>query len=92
MVVLVVIKIGFAYIRPLEMILILICVLKVDFTAWFNLTAVKNRLVRKAIVGLVVHHIEFVHILPLLVVLKLIGVFKVDFTAWSNFTAVKTIW
>ena len=71
------------------MILILICVLKVDFTAWFNLTAVKNRLVRKAIVGLVVHHIEFVHIRPLLVVLKLIGVFKVDFTAWSNFTAVK---
>ena len=71
------------------MVLILISVFKVDFTAWFNLTAVKNRLVRKAIVGLVVHHIEFVHIRPLLVVLKLIGVFKVDFTAWSNFTAVK---
>ena len=54
-----------------------------------NLTAVINRLVRKAIVGLVVHHIEFVHIRPLLVVLKLIGVFKVDFTAWFNLTAVK---
>ena len=65
MVVLVVIKIGFAYIRPLEMVSILIGVLKVYFTVWLNLTAVKNCLVRKTIVGLVVNHIGFANIRPL---------------------------
>ena len=69
MVVLVVIKIGFAHIRPLEVVSILIGVLKVNFTAWSNLSAVKNHLVIKAIVGLVVNHIEFVHIRPKKVVL-----------------------
>ena len=62
MVVLVVIKIGFAYIRPLEVVSILIGVLKVYFTVWLNLTAVKNCLVRKAIIGLLVNHIGFVRI------------------------------
>ena len=65
MVVLVVIKIGFAHIRPLEVVSILIGVLKVNFTAWLNLIAVKNRPARKGIVGLVVNHMEFVHIRPL---------------------------
>ena len=69
MVVLVVIKIGFAHIRPLEVVLILIGVLKVDFTAWLNLTAVENRLVGKSIFSLVVTHIGFAHIRPLEVVL-----------------------
>ena len=59
------------------------------FTAWLNLTAVENRLVRKAIFSLVVTHIGFVHIRRLNVDLTLIGGFKVDFTAWLNFTAVK---
>ena len=71
------------------MILILICVLKVDFTAWFNLTAVKNPLVRKAIFSLVVTHIEFAHIRPLEVVFTLKGGLKVVFTAWLNLTAVE---
>ena len=69
MVVLVVIKIGFAHIRPLEVVSRLIGVFKVDFTDWLNLTAVENRLVRKAIVRLVVNHIKFVHIRPLKVIL-----------------------
>ena len=45
-----------------EMVSILIGVLKVYFTVWLNLTAVKNYLVRKAIVGLLVNHIGFVRI------------------------------
>ena len=88
MVVLIVIKIGFAHIRPLEVVSILIGVLKVNFTAWSNLTTVKNHLIGKTIGGLVVDHIEFVHIRPLYVVLILIGIFKVDFTAWSKLTAI----
>ena len=57
MVVLVVIKIGFAHIRPLEVVSILIGVLKVNFTAWSNFTAVENHLIGKAIAGLMVSHI-----------------------------------
>ena len=56
-VVLVVIKIGFAHIRPLEVVLILICVLKVNSTAWSNFTAVENHLIGNAIAGLMVSHI-----------------------------------
>ena len=47
------------------MVLKLIGVFKVDFTAWSKLTAVENHLVRKVIAVLVVKHIEFVHIRPL---------------------------
>ena len=54
--------IEFALIRPLNMILILTRVFKVYFTAWLNLTAVENLLVRKTMVDLVVHHIELAHI------------------------------
>ena len=71
------------------MVLILIGVLKVDFTAWSNLTAIENHLVGKAIFGLVVNHIGFGHIRPPNMILILISVFKEDFTAWSNLTAVE---
>ena len=57
MVVLVVIKIGFAHIRLLEVVSIVIGVLKVNFTAWSNFTAVENHLIGKGIAGLVVSHI-----------------------------------
>ena len=57
MVVLVVIKIGFAHIRPLEVVSIVIGVLKVNFTAWSNFTAVENYLIGKGTSGLVVSHI-----------------------------------
>ena len=39
------------------------------FTAWLNLTAVKNHLGRKTIVGLVINYIGLVHIRPKKVVL-----------------------
>ena len=71
--------------------MILIGVLKVDFTAWSNLTAVENHLVGKAIFGLVVNHIGFAHIRPLNVIFILVSHFKVDFTAWSNLTAVENL-
>ena len=60
----------------MNVVLILIGVLKVDFTAWSNLTAVENRVVGKAIFSLVVNYIGFAHIQPLEVVLTLIGGFK----------------
>ena len=69
------------------MVLILICVFKVDFTAWLNLSAVTNHLVRKAIFSLVVTYIGVAHIRPLKVVLTLIGGFRVVFTAWLKLTA-----
>ena len=43
-VLLVVINTGFAHIRPIKAVLILISFLKVDFTAWSVLTAFKNHL------------------------------------------------
>ena len=46
------------------------------FTAWSNLTAVENRLVRMPIVVLVVINIGFVRIRILQVVLTLISDFK----------------
>ena len=63
------------------MVLILIGVFKVNFTAWSNLTAVKNPLVRMPIVVLVVINIGFARIRILQVVLTLIGGFKAVFTA-----------
>ena len=66
---LVVNHIGFAHIRPLNVVFIVDKRFKVVFTAWLNLTAVKNHLVRKAIVGLVINHIGLVHIRPKKVVL-----------------------
>ena len=68
-VVLVEINIGFARIRILQVVLTLIGGFKAVFTAWWNLTAVENRLVGKAIFILVVIHIGFAHIRPLKVVL-----------------------
>ena len=73
----------------MKVVVILIGVLKVDFTAWSNLTAVENHLVEKAIFGLVVNHISLGHIRPPNWILILISVFKEDFTAWSNLTAVE---
>ena len=73
----------------MNVVLILIDVLKVDFTAWSNLTAVENHLVGKAIFGLVINHIGFSYIRPPNMILILISVFKEDFTAWSNLTAVE---
>ena len=61
---LVVNHIGFANIRPLNVVFIIDKRFKVVFTAWFNLTAVKNHLVRKTMVGLVINHIGLVHIRP----------------------------
>ena len=57
-------------------VLILIGDLKVNFTAWLNLTTVENSLIRSAIISLVVTHIEFAHIRPPKVVLTLIGGFS----------------
>ena len=71
-VVLVVINIGFARIRILQVILTLIGGFKAVFTVWSNLIAVENRLVGKTIFSLVVAHIGFAHIQPLNVVLTLI--------------------
>ena len=53
----------------MKVVLILIGVLKVNFTAWSNLTAVENHLVGKTIFGLVVNHIGFAYIRPLKTVL-----------------------
>ena len=64
MVVFVITNIGFDHFRPLNAVLILMGVFKVDFTAWSKLTAVKNHLVGKSIFGLVVTHIGFVHFRP----------------------------
>ena len=91
MVVLVVIKIGIAHIRPLEVVSILIGALEVNFTAWSNLTVVENRLIGKAIAGLVINHIEFVHIRSLYVVSILIGVLKWILPGWI-WPRSKTIW
>ena len=63
-IVLVVIDIGFAHIRPLSVIVILISVLKVDFTTWSISTAVKSHVTGKTICGLVVNQIGFAHIRP----------------------------
>ena len=54
-------------------------VFKMDFTAWSFLTAVKNRLVETAIVGLVVNHIGCGHIRPLKVVLIQFPLFSYTF-------------
>ena len=70
-------------------VLILIGDLKVNFTAWLNLTTVENSLIRSAIISLVVTHIEFAHIRPPKVVSTLLGGFRVDFSAWYNLTAVE---
>ena len=59
---LVVAHIEFAHIRPLNIILIWISILKVDFTARSNLTAVENDVVEKAMSGSVVNYIWFVHV------------------------------
>ena len=59
---LVVIIIGLANIRPLNVIVILISVLKVDFTIWWISTAVKNHVTGKTMCGLVVNHIGFANI------------------------------
>ena len=69
------------------MVLILIGVFKVEFTAWSKLTAVENHLVGKSIFGLVVTLIGFAHIRRLKTILTLICGFKVVFTGWSNLTA-----
>ena len=61
-IVLVVINIGFAHIRPLSVIAILINVFKMDFTARSNSTAVENDVVVKAIFGSVVNYIWYAHI------------------------------
>ena len=84
MVVFVITNIGFDHFRPLNAVLILMGVFKVDFTAWSKLTAVENHLVEKYIFGLVVTHIGFVHFRPLKVVFKLTGVFKVDSPRGQN--------
>ena len=78
-----------ANIRSMKVVLILIGVLKVNFTAWSNLTAVKNHLVRMPIVVLVVINIDFARIRILKVVLTLLSGAKAVFTAWSNLTAVE---
>ena len=82
MVDLVVHHIELAHIRPLIMVLILMGIFKIYFTAWLNSTAVENHLVRKTMVDLVVHHIEFANIQPLNMVLILMRVFIVSFTGW----------
>ena len=83
-IVLVVIIIGFAHIRPLSVIVILISSLKVDFTTWWISTTVKNRVTGKTMCGLVVNHIGFAHIRPLNIILIWISILKVDFTARSK--------
>ena len=65
---LVVNHIGFAHIRPLNMVFIIDKRFKVNFTDWSKLTTVENHLVRKVILGLVVNHIGFAHIRPINVV------------------------
>ena len=61
-IVLVVIIIGLAHIRTLNVIVILISVFKVDFTIWWISTAVKNHVTGKTMCGLVVNHIGFANI------------------------------
>ena len=80
MVVLVVINIEFAHIRPLKMVFNMMAVFEVDFTAWSNLNAVENHLVGKAIFGFVVNHIGFAHIEPLKRVFNYSPVFSHRFT------------
>ena len=77
-VVLVVINIGFAHFRPLNVVLILMTAFKMDFTTWSNCTAVEIGLIWKGIFGLVVNHIVFAHIRPQNVEFIVLSAFKVS--------------